>query len=585
MTRNRHLSSLASALCAGIILLSAVSCDNDNIKETFETTSPAVPTGKPAPETVTFPTAFIGNLGQAEDDFRKCFTNIVDPADANIIIIDSKAIAENEEILADAYSNGTLIAVLNPDGSVVSDWSERNNIFYAGPGDSDRCAIYGFNNNGIYYSLDDGGGLFGDEDVPLFHFSGWVNSVLGNRLKGVDLRTKDIRKRFLPQSITHTFKISLDQRQLIDSHWAGEGQMSLTTTANVTYTIYPLHVFDGSTTGDYYAVEAEMVLHNAPMDNGKWLRRRGNEVTQMCGFYLNRCNITATLLRNTDGSIIESTSHQFADDAIPHPLSTADATIYNPGFDWTLSATVSGGIADSKDNHKLTAYNNWTWSNTVNATQPGIEIKNNSTGAKVDYTLSVNNLPDANADLTVTPIPDVATGDLTFHYSWIWHVADVDASSDHRFYMQVSVNPIYQAYQWIAGGKMTIGEFENTVPAFKFPLTSPNRVATCAAVLRNTSPESYYIRDIRFWRNKTTDREPDYVVPQTICTSSATGGSGISATMLLLPAGDYTIKGVRYSIENDQPIDECEITNPSPITLPAAGNVTIDFGSPLFTTR
>ncbi|MDE5800715.1 MAG: hypothetical protein K2H74_06810 [Paramuribaculum sp.] len=548
-------------------------------------TSPVLPVEKPATATVTFPAAIIGSLGQSEENFRKCFINIVDPSDAMIIIIDSDALEGNEAVITDAYNRGSLIAVLKPDGSVVSDWSDRNNIFYAGPDDSERCAIYGFNNSGIYYSLDEGGGLFGDEDVPLFHFSGWVNSVLGNRLKGVDLRTNDIRKRFLPQSITHTFKVSLDQQQLIDSHWATENQLSLTTTANATYTIYPIHVFDGSATGDYYAVEAEIVLHNAPMNNGEWLRRRGNEVTQMCGFYLNRCNVAASLLCNTNGTIAESTSHKFPDGATPHPLSTADATTYYPGFEWILDATVSGGIADSKDNHKLTAYNNWTWSNTAATPLPGIEIKNNSTDTDVDYTLMVNRLPGANADPTVASIPDIASSDLTFHYSWIWYVSDIDETSADRLYMQVSINPVYQAYQWIIGGKATVGEFENNVPAFKFPLTPPNRIATCSTIIRNTSPESYYISDIRFWRNKTTDREPDYVVPQTICTPSATGDSGISATMLLLPAGDYTIKGIRYSIENGQPVNECEITNTSPITLPAAGTVTIDFASPLFTTR
>ncbi|MDE6770935.1 MAG: hypothetical protein K2J78_14520, partial [Muribaculaceae bacterium] len=412
-------------------------------------------------------------------------------------------------------------------------------------------------------------------------------TVSGTRLKGVDLRTKEIKKRFLPQSMTHTFKISLDEQQLIDGHWAAPGQLALSTTANVTYDIYPIHVFDGNATGDYYAVEAEMTLHNAPMNNGSWSRRRGNELTQLCGFYLNRCDISANLLRKSNGNFVESASHMFAEGTHPHPASSSDAAAYDPGFEWSLDATVSGGIPDSKDNYKLTSFNNWLWTNSSNATLPGIEIKNNDNASTVDYSLVVNGLPGATDNLSVTPIPDLATGDLTFKYSWIWRVGDIDDGSDECLYMQVGLNPVYQAYQWVTGGKMTIGEFENAVSenksTFKIPLTPPNRVATGSAVVRNSSEGSYYIDDIKLWRNKTTDNEPDFVLSQTISTSTATGGSGVSATMLILPAGDYTVKGVRYSMENDERVDEHVIVNTQPITLSVAGNITIDFGSDIFT--
>ncbi len=588
MRDKKNLQSLTLALCAGLVLLSTPSCDknNDIINEEFEVIDPGNPAGTLVVEKVDVPTAIIGSLGAAEDNLKNCFTNIVDPQDAKVIIIDSGSVGEYEEILSEAYSNGVLIAVFNPDSSVLSGWSENNNIFYAGPTENEKCAIYGFNNRGTSYSYHDTYEI-DDYEVPLFHLCNWVNTVSGTRLKGVDLRTKEIKKRFLPQSVTHTFRISLDEQQLIDGHWAAPGQLALSTTANVTYDIYPIRVFDGNATGEYYAVEAEMTLHNAPMNNGSWSRRRGNELTQLCGFYLNRCDISANLLRKSNSNFVESASHMFAEGTRPHPASSSDASAYDPGFEWSLDATVSGGIPDSKDNYKLTAFNNWIWSNSSNATLPGVEIKNTDNAADVDYSLVVNGLPGATDDLTVTPIPDLATGDLTFKYSWIWRVGDIDESSDECLYMQVGLNPVYQAYQWVTGGKMTVGEFENAVleskSTFKIPLTPPNRVATGSAVVRNSSEGSYYIEDIKLWRNKTTDNEPDFVLPQTISTSTATGGSGVSATMLILPAGDYTIKGVRYSMENGERVDEHVIVNTQPITLSVAGNITIDFGSDIFT--
>lgn len=588
MRGKKNLKSFASALCAGVALLSMQSCDNDDnvINEEFEITTPGNTSGKPVVEEVTSPTAILGNMGGADSDLKRCFTNIVAPEDAKVIIVESGAMQEYEEVLSAAYNKGVLIAVFNPESSVVEDWSERNDIFYAGPEKNEKCSIYGFNNRGTYYSLhaDDS---IDEEDIPLFHFCNWINDISGNHLRGVDLRSKEIKKRFLPQKVTHTFKIALDREKISEGHWGSPEQLTLSTTANVTYDIYPIHVFDGNATGDYYAVEAEMVLHNAPLDNGLWTRRRGDELAQICGFYLNRCDLNAGLLRKVDGSYVEATSSSFAEGAAPRPLSAADAALYNPGFEWGLDATVSGGVPDDKGNDKLTMFNQWMWKNTSESSLANVEIKNEADNANVSYSLLVNGLPGVTDYLTVTPVPDLSTGDLVFKSSWIWRVADMDESSKDCVYMQVSVDPLYQAYQWVTAGKMTIGEFGNSIPesrsSFWIPLTPPNRVATCSTILRNSSEESYYIDGIKLWRNKTTDKEPDIIVPQTICTPNAHGGSGVSATMLMLPAGDYLVRGVRYSVENDERVNEVVIGNTQPITLTVAGNATIDFGSDIFT--
>lgn len=590
MIDKKNLNTLTAVVCSGMMMLSLPSCNNDKdiVIDEFEIVNPGNSGASPELEEVSAPTAIIGQMGDAENDLRKIFSNIVEPDKAKVILIESGAINDNEELLSKAYEVGALIAVFNPDGSVVSDWSDRNNVFYAGPENDEKCAIYSFNNSGMYYSLhnDD---IIDDEEVPLFHFSNWVNKNTGSLMRGLNLRSKEIKQHFKGQSVTHTFKISLDANQLTSGHWGDPAQLALTTTANVTYDIYPIHVFDGNATGDYYAVEAEMVLHNAPVNNGNWTRRRGEELAQISGFYLNRCGITANLLRKSNGTITESASHAFAEGASPKPASVSDAVFYNPGFEWTIDATVCGGMPDSKDNHKLTSFNSWLWKSTNEIALPGIEIKNSDNPSNVAYTLLVNGLPGSSDNLNVTPVPDLATGDLTFKYSWIWRVGDVDETSDDRFYMQVGVNPVYQAYQWITGGNMTIGEFENAVPAskstFRFPLTTPNRVATGSAVVRNSSEGSYYVRDIKLWRNKSTDQEPDIIVPQTICTPNSYGGSGVSATMLIIPAGDYMVKGIRYTVVDDKPVDEREIVTVKPITLSVAGNVTIDFGSDAFTVK
>ncbi|MDE6683286.1 MAG: hypothetical protein K2J87_07660, partial [Muribaculaceae bacterium] len=354
MKHRKNLRSIASCVAAGVVLLAMTGCDNDDkvVNEDFEIINPGDASGEEMVEVVDLPAAIIGNPGDAGGELAKCFTNIVAPENARVILIESGMIAENEELLSAAFSKGNLIVVLNPESGTVEEWSERNNVFYAGPEADEKCAAYGFNNRGAYYSLHNRD-LIDDDDVPLFYLCKWINIVAGNRLTGSDLRSKDIKKRFSSQSMTHTFKIKLDEKELVDGHWTSADQLQLTTTANVAYTIYPFFAFDGSAPGEYYAVEAEVTLHNAPLNNGSWVRRRGEELTQICGFYLNRCDLSANLLRKSDGKIAESGSHSFADGANPHPESMSDASSYDSGFAWNLDATLSGGLPDSKDNHKM----------------------------------------------------------------------------------------------------------------------------------------------------------------------------------------------------------------------------------------
>ncbi|MDE6804702.1 MAG: hypothetical protein K2J29_08735, partial [Muribaculaceae bacterium] len=281
------LHSLTPVIGVAFLMIANTSCsDNHDFvqDEEFETVTPAAPDTLVV--TVTQPAALLGNLGDTEQELRKSFTNIVEAKSANVIIVNSDAVEEYSETLYDAYRRGALIAVLNPESGVLSKWSDSNGIFYAGATEDDNsCAVYGFNSRGNYYFLDKSGFIdLDDEDVPLFHFCEWVNSVLGGRLTGNDLRSFDIRKRFTSQKVTHTFPIRIDEQQLISDHWSAAGQLATTTTADISYTVYPLHVFgEGSGSGDYYAVEAELVLHNTALNNGVWTRRRGDELAQMCG--------------------------------------------------------------------------------------------------------------------------------------------------------------------------------------------------------------------------------------------------------------------------------------------------------------
>ncbi|MDE6669695.1 MAG: hypothetical protein K2K26_08455 [Muribaculaceae bacterium] len=587
------LRPLTPALSAAVLMVANTSCDDhhDPIQnEEFETVTPVSP--EIAEVTVTQPAALLGNLGEAEEELLQSFTNIVEADKAKVIVVDSRSIDEYSELLINAYRRGALIAVFNPESAVLSHWSDRNGIFYAGATEDDApLAVYGFNSRGNYYYLDKSGFIdLDDEDVPLFHFCQWVNSVLGGRLTGNDLRSFDIKKRFTSQKVTHTFPIRLDEQQMVNDHWCAPGQLATTTTADVSYTIYPLHAFgDGGAAGDYYAVEAEMVFHNAALNNGVWTRRRGEELAQMCGLYLSQCEITnGLLLKQSDG--FYPFAQQYPVGAEPHPVGIETSGSYDSGFSWNFDATLSGGIGDDKGNYKMVNTANWTWNNSAIQTSPNLAIYPTYTAGEVFYTLNVNGLPGSEAGIGLNNIPSIANGDLTFHYSWIWYVPEAKDNSDLRFYMQAGLSPRYQAYQWTdSEERLIVGEF-GTVEAssqnknvFRFVLVPPNRVPTGSFLITNTSDGPYYIKDIKLWRDRISDAEPDYVISQTISTPTATGGSGVNGTKLMVETGSYMVKGTRYVMQNDEPTDIQTIVSVEPITVTLAGETIIDFGSSAFT--
>lgn len=587
------LRSLTPAFGAAVFMVANTSCSDhhDLIQnEEFETITPVAPDTMEV--TVSQPAALLGDLGEAEEELCKSFTNIVEAEKAKVIVVDSRSIEEYSEVLTNAYRRGALIAVFNPESAALSTWSDRNGIFYAGAAEEDNSlAVYGFNSRGNYYYLDKSGFIdLDDEDVPLFHFCQWVNNVLGNRLTGNDLRSFDIRKRFTSQKVTHTFPIRLDEAQMVNDHWCAPGQLATTATADVSYTIYPLHAFgEGKGAGDYYAVEAELVIHNSTMNNGVWTRRRGEELAQMCGLYLSQCDVTSALLfKEADGF------HHFAQNypvgAEPHPNVIETYGSYDSGFSWNFDATLSGGIGDDKGNYKLINTANWTWNNSNVRISPNLDIYPNLSAGEVFYTLKVNGLPGSESGMGLEDIPSIANGDLTFHSSWIWFVPDAHDNSDLRFYMQVGLSPRYQAYQWTDSPEhLTVGEFgtanvsSENKNVFRFVLVPPNRVPTGSLLITNTSDGPYYIKDIKLWRDRISDAEPDYVVPQTISTPTATGGSGVNGTKLMVETGNYMIQGTRYVMQNDEPTDIQTIISVEPITVTLASETMIDFGSSAFT--
>lgn len=153
------------------------------------------------------------------------------------------------------------------------------------------------------------------------------------------------------------------------------------------------------------------------------------------------------------------------------PASTLAEEACQSGFEWNFDGWLTGGSGLESDTPTPLQQGGWTWNNLTENSNTGIKVdRDRNTG----WNLHVANLPYDRK----TPVPDLATGDLTFRCSWIWGVPQaVDGSTD-RFYMNVDINPVYY-WHWCSLPDTKIETDYITAPygttSFTFMLIPPSR--------------------------------------------------------------------------------------------------------------
>lgn len=271
-----------------------------------------------------------------------------------------------------------------------------------------------------------------EEDVPLVIFTGWLDKILTPNMMGPDYRSRDIKKRITPQHASHVFSFELSREVLDKTNWVIPEEASLTTTAELNCDIYPLHSFaeNASFSGDIYVVEGELTLHNGNLFNGKWQYNKGKHLYEVCGFYLSECWMTSSLKN--------SSAYQLMGD--PSPATTDLSTPYQSGLEWNFDGWLTGGNGLESTTPTPMQEGGWTWNNLQEAIAvEGLDILNNTESSRPSWGLRIYPIP-YEKDMA---IPDIATGDLTFRFTWIWGVPDAVDNSTGRYYMNVNLTPQY----------------------------------------------------------------------------------------------------------------------------------------------
>lgn len=388
------------------------------------------------------PTAILSG-GSVSSIISQTFTNIVDVAKARHIVVACTDLDTHKEELKAAYQRGSVITVTDPHAAILDEWCSANGMIYAGnPSADDDCAMISFNSKASSISIQKGKEIDGidEEEVPLVIFTGWLDKIFSTTLMGPDFRSRDIKKRISPQHVSHVFRLDLPLEVLEKTKWVIPEDASLSTTAELNCDIYQLHSFadNVSFSGDIYAVEAEITIHNGNLYNGRWQYSRGKYLYEVCGFYLSECWMTAALQEKENRDLKNSTIHQFVGG--PAPATTDVSTHYQSGFEWSFDGWLSGGNGLESSTPIPLQEGGWTWNNLNEISDVKcLDILNDSKNGISSWGLRIYPLPNERE----SRIPDIATGDLTFHCSWIWAVPQAKDDSIDRYYMKVNIIPKY----------------------------------------------------------------------------------------------------------------------------------------------
>ncbi len=441
---------LFSTAIIGVSLMAGCSSEEDNLPVENITIVDAGNV-KPAQKAEsTQPTAILGSGGSMSGQFSQTFTNIVEPQKAKHVIVACGDLdTYKEEVLA-AYQRGAIITIADPDAADnLDEWCDLNGIIFPGdPAGINRCSLVSFNKKASSITLQKREKVTDvtppdEEEVPLVIFTGWLDNILAPNFHGTDFRSKDIKKRFAPQHVSHVFTIDLPLEEMEKSNWVLPEKASLSTTAEFKCDVYPLHSFaeNAAFTGDLYVVEADLTIHNGNLYNGLWqyTKNNGAWLYKVCGLYLSDCEFGAKLLEKSNQGMSTSSMHRIAGGPAP----ASGTSSLQTGFEWNFDGWLTGGNGLESAVPTPMQEGGWTWNNQASADIAGLKVDTSSDNGNPTWILSIEGLPDKKN----TAVPDIATGDLTFHCSWIWAVPQAVDNSTQRYYMNVGLNMNYMLNQ------------------------------------------------------------------------------------------------------------------------------------------
>ena len=456
-----------------------------------------------------------------------------------LVVTTSDGLEANTAKLMTLYNKGGIIAVIAPKKSVVQTWLTTQGINLMLPDDIEKESLFAFNNGGDLFSMS---ALSDNSDINehLNPFTAWANDQLRVELTSdPGYTTNDVTKLFDRQTIVRTYDFTLS-KEITHVLWStpdvisGKGQLVLT------YNIYPLYAFEGqgSSSGDYYIVDASVKVLSEGMYAGNLWKKHGGVKARYCGFYLRSFAASTSIAQPT--SLSEIPDAAFAAGCEPTPKTTSGQTTYESGMTWNINASVTGGINKKGPSAEVTLEGGVSFTNKQSRTVSDVDIHNNSNSTKASYRFTFNNLPKYNAGtIAITDPTTLSTSGAEFHQSWIWHVPGTHDNAVNSYTLAMTIDELtYGAcYFYSTGADFNNLSFniDDLIPGSTLKISNiaaPNRIPTGRIKIVNTM-DNKYVSDfvIKNYPSGTTyqcDYTNSYAPQQT--------------NVLNIPVGKYTIE-------------------------------------------
>lgn len=496
--------------CISIFLFTACSDDDDKTPEE-EPFEEELRGDISTSETIPDATAMIGDVpADMREALEKRFTNITnDISDVTrVVLITCPALSAKTEQLLDLYDDGGMIIIVRPDLKQMNDWFDKHKLQYGIYTEKNNINLFAFCANHQYIQDAPGEGTTINESLN--DFTSWMNNYLkSNEGQIGDPGENETKIEKIAQVETYTHSYSYEhyfEETKYKEKMGGKGQIT------AKYSVYPVYVFEDQApqNGDYYIVSAEVTAHNKDMcqydatthNYTKWIN---GAYYRICGYYMIDFKI-GTRLTDKD-SEDSNLAVEFPQGYSPTPLTTQSSTTYSHGFTWNIGVDASIGWSNNqKYNGSVTVSGGVSYSDQKTRNLDDINIYNNSTSSKVQYTYHVPNLPEPKVPIITDPVP-VSVGNATFFEDWIWRVPSTKDYSDQCMYISTNAEIKYgSCHYWGAGTSADFWRYEHDIkmtPITYSKMKAPNRVPTGRVKITN-SDEGMYVDNISITRKGET---------------------------------------------------------------------------------
>ena len=391
------------------------------------------------------PVVYLGGMGKSDESWisaRAAGLKTENPAAAEVIILNNSVIDANLDILKEAYDNGKIIIVGQPDLEKLKVLRDTLGWNFIMPRElpGSNCALGFCEQKTIlltppYYIDENGEQIYQNKSV-FESARALMQFIKGVRESNANASRSSVAAGGLDEKInTMTYDVPYSSYQ--DVVMRGR-YLRIFKSANISYSVYPCYVPEGvNGNGDYYTIKAvatnyapTMYEYAKPSDGGNPEVPVGNNAyahywpreysywgdCQFRGPYNTRMDVTVNSENASDLN--------FTTEGKPIPGTDIDTKDFSESKTISWEVGISGSISPKSKKGSLgfNAGVGGEKSSTVAYSMSDMKVVNNSSSSTVDYDYIYQNLPAVGDDFDnyESQMPSICKSTADFEMAWEW---------------------------------------------------------------------------------------------------------------------------------------------------------------------